>query len=328
MEVDAETLFPVPQYQYYAFIDEPADAGDTRLYFEASRVNPVVGQYIAIIPNEEHDERAPVLATVTAVYADGCDVLPLESDIDMTFNVSPVLFSRMSDNGATASSPVHAYTTYNFIAAVRNLDFLSPLNDVVLPTIKGLPLLRKYISGDDEIQETYLTGVQALDNGRADPVLFKMEGTRRQLELQFIANREGDVSAMHYWRRFADTVKGSQGAWGLSTFRPDAYPAEDVQGGELLIDLLGRAFYDVFRQGGYLGLALGRTRHSSIEYVGVSGVALVDGNTRCLLDTPIVGQGYTVVSFVMRMRLSSDVFTLTHDDAKTIFQFTAQMVTA
>lgn len=327
LEVNPLEWFPVPLFQYYAFLDEPATVGDTRLYFDASRVAPVIGQYIVATTDEDDPrELPPVFAQVVDVFDDGCEIaLPLTAELDTAFSVSPVLFSRVSANGATENHAVHAMTSYNFIAAERNLDFVSPVNSVVLPTLGGVPLLLKRITADEAMAETYLTGVDVLDNGLSAPILYREEGTRRMMELTFLANRETDPTALAFWRRFGDTVKGQQGTFALSSYRPDAYPATAPQPGETVVDLLGRAFYEVFAQGGYIGLAfmVGRRTY---EYRRVLSASLVGNNTRCVLDSGLEGGGYDTVSFVMLMRLASDEITLTHSATSTYIKFTAQQV--
>lgn len=321
MEIDTVDLYPVPMFQYYAYLTAPAFIGDTRIYFDTGRANLVPGQYVTFL-SEDGD---PVLVAVTDIHDDGVTIAEaLSINLIDSYFACPILFSRVSDNGETEHSPVHAYSSYSFVSADRELDFVRPDNVEVLPTLGGIPLLSKYIRANDNIAETYINGSVAIDNARANPVVFHNEPTRRAFELVYLASRENSPVHLDFWRRFFDTIRGAQKAFALPTFRPDAYPDTPVQAGDTEITLIGRDFFDVFNRGGYMGLAFG-VQALALECAHVVAVDLVGGNSVCTLDAPIVGTGYDVASFVMRMR-ASDTIVLEHDDVNTLLRFSVQMV--
>lgn len=324
MEIDTAEFYPVPMFQYYAYLTAPAFAGDDRLYFDPGRANVVVGQYVTLLA--ENDE--PVLSKVELIHDDGVTLaVPLTIDLHTNYFACAVLFSRISANGETSHSSVHAYSTYSFVSAERELDFLRPGNTETLPTLGGVPLLDKYIRANDEVKETFLTGNVVIDNARGNPVMFYNEPTRRNFDVQYITNREKSPAQLDYWRKFFDTVRGAQKPFAVPTFRPDAYTTDTVQPGDTVVVLLGRDFFDVFQRGGYIGLAFG-VQALALECSHVLTVELIAGNSACVLADPIVGtSGYDVASFVMLMRASDEVV-LQHDDVNTVLSFNVQMVQA
>lgn len=323
MEIDTAGYYPIPMFQYYDFLAQPAAKGETRLYFSPARVNLVNEQYVALLS----DHGGAVLAKVDEIHADGVTLAtPLPFDVDTGYCACPVLFSRLSQNGTTDHSPVHAYTDFSFVSSDRQLDFVRPGNAVTLKMLDEYPLIDQYIRNNDEVREAYLGGNVVIDNARANPVTFNNEPTRRSFEIVYLANRELSPVYLDYWRKFFDTVKGGAKPFAVPTFRPDANTVAPVVAGDEVITLAGRDFFDVFTQGGYVGLAFG-VQSLAPECTRVLSVALVDGDSVCELAAPIVGTGYEVASFVMLMR-AGDQIILTHDDVSTVLNFDVQMVRA
>ena len=323
LEIDTDQFYPVPLFQYYAFLEQDAPAGTVRFYFNQARTNVVPGQHVAFTA----ERFPPLVGKVRTVHADSVTLMfPFEVDITRDYAACPVVFCRLGANASTAHSPVHAYTTFSFVSAERELDFVRPGNNIALPLLDDLPLLMaQRISADSSITETLISGNTTIDNARANPVMFVKEATRRQFALSYKVNREIEPEAMDFWRMFFGTIRGAQKPFALPTFRPDALPAP-VSAGDLSITLAGADFYEVWARGGYVGLALGVGERLALEPCRVLDVAEVDGNSVCQLAAPTVGGAYDVASFIMSVRCATDQVTLSHTDFETFLSFTVQSV--
>lgn len=318
LEIDTNEFYPVPLYQYYAYLDAPAHIGDTRLYFSQVRTNVVNSQYVAIIKDGEE----PIVQRVRDIHADGVTLLfPLEVDLDRLYMVCPVIMSRLGADASTKHSTVYAYTTFSFVSADRTLDFTRPGNSVALPMLDDLPILSQYIRANDDISEMLVSGNTVIDNARANPVMFVNEGTRRQFDLVYKIARSAFPDEMDFWRAFFEYVRGSQKAFAVPTFRPDGEVRGILAGGETEITLEGPDFHDVWARGGYVGLALGYGKDFVVETCRVSAVTVVNGHSVCELTAPIVGSGYDTVSFIMSVRCASDQITLEHHEDETLISF-------
>ncbi len=318
LEIDTNEFYPVPLYQYFAYLDEPAHIGDKRLYFSQVRTNVVAQQYIAVIK----DGVEPIIYRVQEVHDDGVTLMfPIEIELDTLFMICPVIMSRLGADASTQHSMVHAYTTFSFVSAQRELAFIRPGASVALPMLDDLPLLAQYIRANDAINETLVSGNTVIDNARANPIMFVNEGTRRQFDLVYKIARQGRPQDMDFWRGFFGYIRGAQKAFALPTFRPDGELNAAVAGGETEITITGPDFHDVWARGGYAGVALGQGTALVIEPCRVLSVEIVNGHSVCQLAAPIVGSDYDTVSFIMSVRCASDQVTLEHHEDETFISF-------
>lgn len=324
VEIDVTTFYPVPMFQYFDW-PELATASDTRLYFRSEIVNPVVGGYIAIGNDGTLQTK---FYEVTAVYADGCDILtPVGFDTTEANFVCPVRICRINNEAGSRLAPVHANTTYSFVSVDRDVDFLRAGAAVSLPMVDDLLLLDAPISAETDLIEDYLSGVVTQDNGKATPRLYVDEPTRRRFDAVYVVDRLIRPDWLDFWRTFALATCGQWKPFAIPTYRADAVPASAPALGSGSVKLLDRAAYDIFTAGGYCGLMFDTP--NGRQYRKVSGVALDGNDTVCTLSEPIGNTAgdndFDVVSFLMLARLGEDTLTLVHTDVTTTINFKIQM---
>ncbi len=326
VEVDTTAFYPVPQFQYYAHLTQPASPGDTRLYFDPTEVNPVVGANLAICNS---DTMETIFIEIAAIHMNGATLVSsvgINIDTEIFF-VSPVRMSRISTDGNSKLAPVHAQSTYIFVSVDRDINFLRFGAAPTFDRIDGRIILDRPIVANTNINEDYLSGNDVLDNGIGVPLLYVNEPTRRRFDLVYQINRLGGADAITWWRAFALETCGQWKTFLLPTYRADADLLAEPALGSATITLIGKVTYDVFTQGGYGGLMF--DTENGREYRGVTSVALAGDDTIVTLASPLGGSAgdniFDAVSYLMITRLSEDRITVNHGATTREIQFKAQM---
>lgn len=325
-EVDTYTLYPIPQYQYYDFLAVPTGAAGLTLKFDPIRTNIIAGEFIAVTNDETYEV---LLAQVDAVAADGCTIIaPLGKDVDEGWYVAPVRFCRLNANGSAALAPLYADVSYNYVSGDRSAGFVRAGMTFSPLTLDGTIILDRYISADSSVNEQFISGVATLDNLRAAPVMFSNEPTRRQIDLEYLIQRELDSSQMDFWRGFALATVGSLKTFAVPTYRTDADVSAAPALGAVVVDMLGRTAYDVFSAGGYFGIMFDTA--NGREYRRVTGAILTgEMNSRLQLSTAIGSAPgdnvFSAVTFLMLVRVDNDRFTLRHDAMTSSISFSVVM---
>lgn len=205
--------FNYPIYQYGTPV-EPADAGDTELYFDASRTDMRAGELLAIYdPYLEtltyaeiatvEPEGATLAAPLAGAVPKGCYALPV-----YPFRLPSPASIRMDTVAGTATMRIESTRPRQF-QRLPNPGLLTRLGNIVV-------LDRRPMNDVDDAINRY---TEWTDSGLSipDPTIkwrtAFFEGQRRY---RFDRFTESD-----YWRAFADEMKGRRGTFLLPTFFDD-----------------------------------------------------------------------------------------------------------
>ena len=217
LEQNIKTIVETPLWPYVSPITQVTTSGNSRVYFEPSRV-PVVDGGILILYNPVdgtmYEDDIVSVETDGAVLADN-----VSEDIEGHWLAIMGFEGRINDDSGFTLGPDTAELQLEVQAyvdpAIERTDTAASLT-----TLNSLPILeRKFLVGaGDGLSYTRET-IDGDVGLRAD--YSRHPHARYSGPRTFITQRLFDPTDFDYWRKFFATVKGGQGAFLLSTQMKD-----------------------------------------------------------------------------------------------------------
>lgn len=207
----------VPMYQYSVNIDQPAVIGASKIFLNNAHSNFRADDF-AIIVNPTTEDL--IISKIASVDLDG---ITLSSAI--TFNIddhwvaAPAINAIVNDGSGIDMRNVTGQLKVN-ADSFEESALLRPNATRIVDVFDGIPFInhRPLINAEEnfnyerEVIDNE-TGARALKSSWLHP---KISGNRR-----FLIQRVSDPEEMDYWRSWADTCRGGQKSFLLSTFFPD-----------------------------------------------------------------------------------------------------------
>lgn len=318
-----------PSYQYQTRLKQKAVIGDNKIYCNPKRADLRQGDNVIIV------ERGTGLFYLYKVLNVFEDHVTIATAFAQTIKAGSIVaggfagrFPNMTGLAMNAISGT-ANITVNMIDTRHPLAY--PNNGVVLPTLRGYPILTRRALADAEAGEAFDGGVEVIDNQTGKPQFYSswpyrfVEGVRR-----FLVQRLFEPDEIEYWRTFLDYCRGRQKAFLLSTFRQDLVKVEGTEALATKIEVVGNEYAtQFFAHPAYRQLEIETDR--GIFRVAVSNVENNGVSTTINFETPIDADMTDIVihriSYLMLVRLGSDTVTLTHEVTRTIVELNIRATT-
>lgn len=316
----------VPAYQYQSRLKAKTVIGDNRVFTNPRRADLRVGEDVLIRTRSgetflyEIETVASDHVVVTTAFS---QELPAGSIVCGAFSGRyqgrPVL--SMNSRSGKAEISVLLDTPRAAVAW--------PDHSATIPTLAGKPLLLRRPLANGQADETFDAGVEVTDNETGAPVYYSpfsqafIEGGRSYLVQSLL-----DQDDLEFWRAFLDTIKGQQKTFFTPTYREDLVWRESEP---LLLSAIvveGNSYASQYAESpAYRQLEI-ETSAGTFQ-VSVNAVENLGGATRIFFSSPIPGDvtdaTVTRVSYVMLVRLATDVVTLTHQPTHTTVDLTLRM---
>ena len=300
----------VPMFQYLTPLNASASTGDTRIYFDIERSDIREGEYIIFYYD---DISGYVLMEVETLHADGVTLSnPLTFDVDAEFwEVLPGRSMRLPNRSAFEMGAVDGGATMKSESTSwRTL--LRPGSAVTLPSYEGIPVLPYKPIAVVNIDETFASDVEVIDNDSAQPIQ-RSTFTNPFVESskQYQIDRETE---MDWWRTFFNHTCGMLRPFLLPTWRDDLPLVETPTLGDNEIITSNMDFIDYWPYEAYKWVQI--QSKAGVIYRRVEEVEEIEEGLRLALDDNIgVVAGSNedmIVSFLNLTRLNSDTVTLDH----------------
>jgi hypothetical protein len=304
--------FKFPLFQYQAKLKAKAEAGDTVVYVNAKRGDFKVGDRAFII--EGNDFQELIISALTANS--------IEFETELFYDFSPraivcplsIVYTNTNANVTRLNPDDAATSSFAFFERVPTLPFVNELNEAVVDTFDGLPLL-SYVPIGTGFESNVVTGLQAVDyTGLVDfvtPWTFEQWG----YPVTFKAERMGGVDDLAWWQAFADVIQGSSNPFLFPTNRSDLQIAASAAPGGNQITIEGDEYSQHYYEHGAFSRIFIDT-DAGRHYAKITGIAQVSGNDR-LTFTPALpaGAGWANnqrVGFLLKVRNDDDKIVFDH----------------
>ncbi len=314
----------VPFFQYTTQLTADVEEGDTRLYFDLSKSDIRADEYLVLFHPQTYQYQ---LVQVSTLNADGVNLLtPITFDADMvSWEVVPGRSMRLPNKSALGMGAIDGKLTFKGESTVWR-DLVRPGNAVTLEEYDGYPVLPYKPIAQNDVDETFDSDVEVIDNDAAPPVLRStytnpfIESTK-----QYLIDREIE---MDWWREFFDYTKGMLRPFLVPTWRDDLPLAEQPGLGDNEIITTNTDYADYFAYATYGWVQI--KSDTGVLYRKVSSVEVDLLGLRLSLDDAIgltTGSNENmVVSFLNLTRLNSDEVQLNHFINHTIIQVETRTV--
>lgn len=205
-----------PLFIYRVNVNTFAATGDIVIDCEVSAGNFREGEAIAIFNADLTFYQ--VLETAGFTSPDGILLAtPLEFDVEAGLMIAPAPLCRIGDENSLSMSTHNGDAEIELLpVATRTL--LRPGQNATLDTLDGFViLLEKFVS--ENVEEQVVRNIQTLSNDISTPRDFPTwYQPQINTERTFIVD---EAETLDYWREFADTMKGSRGAFLIPSYRND-----------------------------------------------------------------------------------------------------------
>lgn len=317
MQSRFDAIFRFPLFQYKVKLKAPIAAGFGAVTVNAARSDFRVGETAFIFEDDLWEEHVVADVDETSVTFESVVV----NDFSARAHVCPVAVV-FSDNNASVMrrNPDHsAMSSFRYIEREPWRPFVSPLNGTVLATLGGLPILEQRPTGEG-FEQVLATGMQVVDYVGLQDLVAPWLQAQWTFPLSWQVNRVFDNDAWLWWKKFADTLQGSNGEFLLPTFRADL----DFQG--LALDpgdpdsnsqvvIAGTDYIDH-----YWPLATFKQifieSAGGLHYATVTAVNEHEGHYHLVFDPPHpdLPEWYDIskVGFLLRARLADDKIGCSH----------------
>lgn len=316
----------VPAYQYQSRLKAKTVIGDNRIYTNTRRADLRVGEDVLIRTRAGETflfEIETVAADHVVVTTAFSQELPAGSVVCGAFSGRyqgrPIL--SMSSRSGKAEISVLLETPRATVAW--------PDHAPTIPTLGGKPLLLRRPLANGQADEIFDAGVEVTDNETGLPVYYSpfsqpfLEGSRSYLVQSLL-----DQDDLEFWRAFLDTIKGQQKTFYTPTYREDLVwrSSEPLLLSEIVVE--GSSYASQYAESpAYRQLEI-ETSVGTFQ-VPVNAVENLGDATRIFFASPIpgdvTGAVVTRVSYVLLVRLASDVVTLTHQPTHTTVDLSLRM---
>lgn len=300
----------VPFMQYTTTLDADALEGDTRLYFDLSQSDIRPDEYLVFFDKSTMQFN---LAQVASLNADGVNlVTPLTIDLDAdVWDVLPGRSMRLPDKSSLAMGAVNGGMSFRGESSVWR-EVVRPGGEVTLDEFDGYPVLPFKPIAQSDINETFTSDVEVIDNDVAPPQQrYSFTNPFVESTKAYQIDRETE---MDYWRTFFDYCSGMLKPFLLPTWRDDLPLAFAPELGDNKLVTTVIDYADYFANPTYQYVQL--LSDNGVTYRKVQSVEVVEEGLRLSLDDTIgndVGDNENlVVSFLNLTRLNSDDVELQH----------------
>lgn len=308
-----KTEFKFPLFQYQAKLKASAESGDTVVYVNAKRGDFKIDDRAFIVEGDHWQE-----LTISGMTEDHIefDDTPLFYDFSPRAIVCPLSIVYANTNASvTRLNPDDAATSsFSFFERVPTLPFVNALNEAVVETFDGMPLL-SYKAMGTSFEQSIATGLQTVDYTGLPDLVSPWDLAQWGYPVTFKADRMGSVNDLEWWQVFAEAVQGSANPFLFPTNRSDLQIAASAVPGGNQIRTEGDEYsqhywgHDAFAR---IVIDTDAGRH----YAKVTAVDQVSGNDR-LTFTPALpaGAGWANnqrVGFLLKVRIDNDKIGLTH----------------
>lgn len=300
----------VPFFQYMTKLDADAALGDTRLYFDLSQSDIRADEYLVIF-QPQTDEYS--LVQVASLNVDGVNlVTPLTFDVDKdVFEVLPGRSMRLPNKSSLGMGAVNGQLVFKGESTSWR-ELLRPGSAVTLPSYAGYPVLPYKPIAVEDVDETFDSDVEVIDNESAPPVL-RSTFTNPFVEQskQWFVDREEE---MDWWRTFFDYTKGMLRPFLVPTWRDDLPLVEEPVLGDNELVTSNTDYLDYWPNQTYRWIQIQSA--AGVIYREVESVEADDAGVILSLDENIgLAAGSNedlIVSFLNLTRLNEDEVALEH----------------
>ena len=314
----------VPFFQYSTTLDADVENGDTRLYFDLSQSDIRAEEYLVLFQPDTYQYQ---LLQVSTLNSDGVNLMtPIMFDADMTrWEVVPARNMRLPNKSSLGMEALTGTLSFKGESTTWR-ELLRPSSAVTLPEYDGLPVIPYEPIAVQDVDETFDSDVEVIDNDSAPPTL-RSTYTNPFIEQtkQFLIDR---TTEMDWWRTFFDYTKGMLRPFLAPTWREDLPLAEEPGLGDTEILTTNTDYADYFAYNTYKYVQI--QSDAGTIYRKVTAVEYDPAGLKITLDDTIgltAGSNLNmVVSFLNLTRLNSDEVKLEHYVNHTIIEIETRTV--
>lgn len=305
--------FRFPLFQFQAKLKAKANVGASEILCNARRGNfrPDVealimdtnGTWEIVVPRVVAADKLTLQTNLRHAYSARAIIMPITKVYTET-NAS--ITRKNPDHSATSS--------FNLKELLPTLPFVPPLNDAVVATFDGLPLV-PYVPVGTGFDATLATGLTAMDyTGRVD-LISPWTLNQWAYNLSFKASHLGASKDFAWWQKFAEAIQGSFNPFLLPTNRADLPIVTPANGGGNTVVVLGDSYSEYYFdhpafQRIFIDSDAGR------HYAKITALSSIGGNDRLTFAPALpAGAGWNVnqkVGFLVKLRNDNDKISCKH----------------
>lgn len=298
-----------PLFQYSALITALASAGSSFLAFDPTTTNVRDNEPIAVFND---DLTSYQLLETSSVTPTGINLAAnLEADIPAGYYIAPAPLSRFSDGQQFTMDELHGVANIQ-LTIVPPRTLLRPDEAASVTYYDGLPILPDFYLTNEAVPEQFMRNLNTMDTFLQDP-----NDEITWLNPQLLSKRSYVLTAseLDIWRKFAATIRGSQKAFIIPSYRRDfELSAVPVLGASVL--QTEDTFVHDYMQYEANRYLLIETANGSV-YRKVTDVRLnMDRTADIYLDEALgLSAGDNIISkigMMHKVRLAGDAVTLVH----------------
>lgn len=319
----------LPYYQYQTRLTQPSAVGTNKLFFDPAKTDVRDGEFVIIL--EEATETG-YLVKLDTVEADGATTdTPLTFAPTTVMILAPSFTSRLADRSGLTMRSVTGRIELNAQALTYRQSFKRPGSTAVIQTYDGLPVLHLRPIAVGDTPEIFDANYEVIDSqtGLQDTYVAwphpDVATTRK-----WTIRRRQNPAEMDWWRDFLDTIQGRREPFLMPTWFADLTLGLDPDPGASSIVITNKDYaalyfpYETFQR-------LQIETEAGIVWRRVTGtVDNPDGTTTLELNTPLGATPAEVaiskISFLNKVRLSSDTVTLTHERLRSQIELATKTV--
>lgn len=323
------TRLVFPYYQYSVRIDQPADIGDTEIFFDPAKTDMRGGEFVVILSEATETGGLVRLDEVTSTGA----ILdsPLQFSVNRGSIVSPAFSSRIENRSGFQMFQVHGLLKVEAQVLDVRSEFSRPGSSAVIQRLDGLPILTELpIATSGPSPEDFDVNYEVIDS---DTGLLDIKSSwphpKVIMQRKFAVRRFQEAEKMDWWRDFLDEVKGMRGPFLMSTQFGDLVPAENPATDSAILRIFSQNYessyfpFETYRRIEIL-LKDGRRLWREVLSVTENEPGDLNLNLSSSFGSNAADVDIERVSFLNLCRLSSDRVTLIHDHQRTEIQLSIQ----
>lgn len=299
-----------PLFAYSVPLLSTASIGSIYLDVDTDAGNFRIGERVAVFSRDM--SLYTVLETTGLGSPDGIELeQPLEVELSGDLLVAPAPMCRINDGHGLTMNPTTGQSEVMF-TSVATREILRPGQTTSIDTFAGLPILpQKYISSN--VSERVTRNIEVLDNAITLPQDYK---TWINPQIQSSRSYLIENEDLDYWRKFADTIKGSRGVFLAPSHREDFHLSTSPALGATTLFTADTRVADFMYGAGNKFLRIQRADGSVIYRAVSDAILLMDRTVRIVL-TQSIGSApgnnqIERLSIMSKVRLADDTIELSH----------------
>lgn len=307
----------VPMLQYTSLLTQASAIGAVRVYFDPSRTDIRVGDYIIFI---DPQTEAMEIAKVSIAETDGATLdAPLTFAATLNMIVCPGVLCRL----ANPSGP----EMFSLGGRLRMLadslyprPVLRPGQTLPVQLFDTYPVLSKRPLAESEVGDLFDVGYEIVDGETGfQEIKSAWPHSFPGGEREFFIQRHFSPADMDFWRDFFNRVKGRRDPFLLPSYRPDLIVALQPSNNDQLKIVEEDYVLGYFPYQTYKRLQIETAAHGTLWRKVLVAIDNGDNTANLTLDANFPsGVNVTKVSFMNLARLSDDRVELTHRALDTI----------